>query len=329
MDDIIIDMGTLPFSSRVMMLFAAVPSPNKSPFAVGGLETYMSVDEVLSELQEIMPEVKDNSLNALIDAINNKISKKFDFEYLREIVNRLENANKHEHLQSTINELLSFLHQNKKSKNSLTKEEKESSNKFREDLLVYRKSLVSDKMIKGYSPELIEAFGMSEYELQQMKERMIKEQKEKLAKYPYIIYCHACDRLKIKPLNPDNAMNFGGDVIFSVIRATEHSNRIRSLNDALTTLMDTFVDIADDEKIVDGVFYKIIDDTVNSLKKIEQDKELENTKRLNIEHETELAIEEELQPSTLEITDEFIEEFRMFEIEREKERGEWLPYSPF
>jgi len=57
---------------------------------------------------------------------------------------------------------------------TLTREEKETANRYRADLLQYRKLLVSDEMLKTHRPELLEAFKMNESSLQEMKESMIK-----------------------------------------------------------------------------------------------------------------------------------------------------------
>jgi len=152
---------------------------------------------------------------------------------------------------------------------TLTREEKETANRYRADLLRYRKLLVSDEMLKEHHPELIEAFKMNESSLQQMKESMIKEQKEKMAKYPYLVYCHACNRLKIEPLNPDNTMSFGGDMVQSIVRATEHANYIKSLTDVFSKYLDILSEVYDNEEEIDGVFYHLIDGIVESLGKTE------------------------------------------------------------
>jgi hypothetical protein len=98
-------------------------------------------------------------------------------------------------------------------------------------------------------------------ELQQMMKKVI-------GKYSYKVYCHACDRLNIEPLNPDNVMSFGGDIISSITKATEHSNVIRSIDETFASFLEAMINVADNENEFYDVFYASIDSTSNSLKKI-------------------------------------------------------------
>jgi hypothetical protein len=110
----------------------------------------------------------------------------------------------------------------------LTREEKETSNRYRKELSYYRIfSKLTYETMKETLPQL-EKLARNESEFQDLKERQITRTKEELAKFPYLVYFHACNRLNIVPLNQNNAMNFEEDMFSSLYRAVEHSNVLRT-----------------------------------------------------------------------------------------------------
>lgn len=151
----------------------------------------------------------------------------------------------------------------------LTREEKETSNRYRKELSYYRIfSKLTYETMKETLPQL-EKLARNESEFQDLKERQITRTKEELAKFPYLVYFHACDRLNITPLNHDNAMNFAGDPGLSLIKALEHKRIINGLIETITTHLDLIAISAYNEEEIDGAISTLIEKTIKSLKIIE------------------------------------------------------------
>lgn len=150
---------------------------------------------------------------------------------------------------------------NEKSETILTEKEKETSNKYREELSLYRDMLIFDKTI---NVEHLKAMypTINESTLQQLKDGSKITQEEKLAGFPYLIYCHACDRLEITPFNQDNvfaSVDNDDNMISSLKKAVEHSNAIGTLKNAITGCLDNLIKLTDNEKEFDILFCGLID----------------------------------------------------------------------
>ena len=146
----------------------------------------------------------------------------------------------------------------------LTEKEKESSDELRKCLVIigaygvlkYKKEQGIPIGIDKFKEELITSTG----------ENAVKEIQE----FPNIIYTHACNRLNIKPWEQEDMITNG--LYENTMKILDHAPIINSLKDTLIHFVGEKSRIAlseDGEKQIDEIFYELIENTVEALKKIE------------------------------------------------------------